>query len=114
MQHKLREIIKVILFIRDISKRKIASKAGLSYPTVHNYLSRNSEMRIENLEKIFEALGFSFMEALNLAEQNLKMTVFQAWIILEPKEEEGCYRIYGVAESSDDEKRLMVMTQVRD
>jgi len=41
---------------KDISIAKLARLADMCYPTLYNYLNGNSNMRSDNLEKLFNIL----------------------------------------------------------
>lgn len=59
------------MFIKDVSKKDIEAKTGISYTAICNYLVRHSGMTIVNLEKVFKALDFPLVEALKLTEKDL-------------------------------------------
>lgn len=68
---KLKEIIKIVIFIKDIRKTDLADKLSFSYTALNNFLVRHSKMNFDHIEEIFKALGFDFSMALVLSEKNL-------------------------------------------
>lgn len=73
IHENLKKIIKVIMFIKDINMKDITNNvnADFSYACLKNYLTYHSGMKIENLEKLFKAIDFPFIEALKLSEEKL-------------------------------------------
>lgn len=71
MNNKLVEIVKVLLFIKNLTMTDIEKKINISYTALRNFLIFKSKMKIENLESLFSALDFPLITALKLAEQDL-------------------------------------------
>ena len=68
---KLKEIIKIVIFIKDIRKTDLADKLSFSYTALNNFLVRHSKMNFDHIEEIFKVLDFDFPMALVLSEKNL-------------------------------------------
>ena len=71
MNNKLVEIVKILLFIKNLTMTNIKKKINISYTALRNFLVYKSKMKIENLESLFSVLDFPLITALKLAEQNL-------------------------------------------
>ena len=70
-REKLKEIIKILIFIQDIDKKELASRVSFSYPALNDFLVRHSKMTLEHIDEIFKALDFNFAMAIILSEKNL-------------------------------------------
>lgn len=68
---KIKEIIKIIIFIKDIKKTELSKQLSFSYTALNNFLTRNTQMTFEHIEEIFKILDFEFPMALVLSEKNL-------------------------------------------
>ena len=68
---KLKEIIKIVIFIKDTRKTDLSDKLSFSYTALNNFLVRHSKMSFDHIEEIFKALDFEFPMALVLSEKNL-------------------------------------------
>lgn len=70
-REKLKDIIKILMFIQDIDKKELSSKVGFSYSALNDFLVRHSKMTLEHIDEIFKALDFNFAMAIILSEKNL-------------------------------------------
>ena len=55
-QINFREMLRELIFKKDISVAKLSRKADLNHCTVYNYLREESEMTSSNLETLFNIL----------------------------------------------------------
>ena len=68
---KVKEIIEIILFIKDIKKTELAEKCSFSYTALNNFLVRHAKMRFDYIDEIFNVLDFPLSMALILSEKEL-------------------------------------------
>lgn len=67
MNKNLKLIIKTILFILDMKHTDVCKDCSFSYQALKNYLTKNSNMRMENIKQIFDVLNFDFGTAIIIA-----------------------------------------------
>lgn len=68
MSKKLKEVIKILMFIRGMTAKDIVDKCSFSYTALMNYLNYHSSMKIDNLQQIFQALNFDMIKAMSIVE----------------------------------------------
>lgn len=88
MVKKLKEIIKIILFIKDIDMMTLSKNITVSYTALRNYLTYNSQMSISNVIEIFEYLKVPYTKAVLLASSDLDRASLIAGVIEEVKSNE--------------------------
>lgn len=70
MNENLKLIIKTILFVLNIKKTDLCKKCSFSYTALNNYLVRHSQLKMENIKQVFDALDFDFTAAIMIASSD--------------------------------------------
>ena len=71
MNKNLKEIIKILMFLKDMDMKEIKEKCTFSYTALRNFLIYHTTMKIDNLHQIFKALDFDMIKAMSIAD-NIK------------------------------------------
>lgn len=67
--YKIKEIINIVLFIKDVKMTELAGKCSFSYTALRNFLIYHTKMSFEHIEEIFKALDFPLSMALVISEK---------------------------------------------
>lgn len=79
----IRKIIKIAMYIKDITQNELASKTGITQPSINSYLKRNSQLRTIHLWKVIVALGLDINFVFSLAKEKYNKFEYAKQIIKE-------------------------------
>lgn len=67
---KIKEIIRIVMFIKEIKGTEVAEKCSFSYTALCNYITKKStSMTFEHIVEIMNAIEFPLAIALILSEK---------------------------------------------